>query len=321
MVRAKVLLLGALLAGLLLPGIGNAQTCSLVLNGQCVTDPDAALDDWSYNSTTGTLSINTANSSVVFAVTEPNQPTPTTGPVAINFIRANNQNSLEIQRGSPITISWSVDNATSCSYTGGTSFWQGGSWPDSDSRRSVIVDYVGTRTFGLVCQGEGGPVSAGVAVTGVDTPDDPDTGADSCDNNTTARVRETWRGEFGTSWPGPSYAYDVFVRAPTGNGKSVSFNTGTTVSFGGISNDYWPAGAGTALQRVSISPCQADWDVPRECQWEGNGSFSIVWSTESTPRRGACMLRPNTTYYVNFGWIGTCSTCDHRVQLSNPNLR
>jgi hypothetical protein len=311
MENLKKLCLGALFVGALVAnGTASAQQCALSLNGECVDDV-AILDNWNYNSATGELAISTQN---VVEITATNTPTPTNPQVTISSFLVNSRTSATVDEGTSVTLSWSVSNATSCSYIGGNASWRNATWSPNVNRRTIVVDHIGQLTYTLSCQGEGGPVQRGVRITGQEVQEAPPADSGTCTKNTQARQIFDWGDYFKADFPGPRYDTDVYVTAREGGGTALRMETGNFVGSGTIGNVLEAIGE-PSIQKYAISPCPGDWDVPQDCQVVSNFSSAIKWSTEG--QAGACQLLPNTVYYLNLGWTGECDRCLFRLQAVN----
>jgi hypothetical protein len=245
----------------------------------------------------------------------------------IRSFTVNGASSLEVAGGTDVQLNfeWDLANVSSCRYENGDAQWRNGTWSPGSTGRTMTVnlDAGTTTTYRLDCSGGGQSVLSSVTVTAPAPEPDDDDGSlpQTCRKNTSADRNTNWNAEFGYTFPNPEYETDVPLFAPSGS-KAVRFRTPKdVVAVGSIGNIY-VAFNNPSLQRASISPCPGDFesDVPEECRWLGSSnSNSILWSV-GDDFDDVCELKPDTVYYLNFGWTGECVRCEFQLRFGSRIL-
>lgn len=225
----------------------------------------------------------------------------------------------EVAVGETLTLSWTTQNTTSCTPTGGADGWDAVNITVPDGE--VILDIVteGEQTFTLTCDGVAGPAAVAEAVVTV-TPD-----PNSCSSVPLGPGSPTWVNTWESFWivefPAPVSDSRFLTIARFGY-HALEFNTGNIVDDGSLLTIETTVTDGVRLG--SISKCPGDFDVPAECQHVWGIGGGIRWATNN--RAGACQLEPETTYYFNLTYTdgidpgaSTCgkSPCITNVQVQN----
>ena len=83
-------------------------------------------------------------------------------PVVIDFFTAS---PLIVGAGQPVSLSWSVSNADSCTPQGGTGGWSDASIDPVSGSADIVIPAAGSYTFSLQCSGGGSSDSDSVLVT------------------------------------------------------------------------------------------------------------------------------------------------------------
>jgi hypothetical protein len=156
--------------------------------------------------------------------------TVTPGPATIGSFTAS---PTSILTGQSTTLTWTTNNATSCTASGGTGSdnWSGSVGTSSGGTSVGPISTAGTYTYSLVCSGPGGasaPQSLNVTVT---------------------------------SASAPAASVSTFVATPssvqTGNTASLSWSSANATSCsasGGIGSDGWSGSVGTASTGTTVGP-------------------------------------------------------------------
>ena len=205
-------------------------------------------------------------------------------------------NPASIYEDGSTTISWVLKDADSCTATQGTAEWQALTFNGTDGSFEVTtLGTAGVYPFTLTCTGPvGAPVVATVEVVVSVEPL-------SCDpSSLTAGNNMTWSEFWGSTYDFPNTSSQSVTHSiNAGHYLSIEFNTGAVVNNGNVFTIENPLTIGTRLG--AISRCKGRFEVPAACThtWlAGQGDTSaITWATDGTA--GACVLEPNTTYYLN----------------------
>jgi len=214
-----------------------------------------------------------------------------------------------ILEGGSTTLSWTTENATSCTPLGGAGDWDTMTIAVPDGEAQVVIPTAEVYTFTLTCVGAAGDHTSVDATETVTVEDDPD----SCSPGTLPGTVREWKDDFWLeAWPQPVYDNrKAFMK--TNDYFALKFNTGNIVDNGKIKTVETTYTDG--LRLGSFSECPGDFDVAPECQHRWGISGDIVWATDG--KAGACQLKPNTTYYFNVtftdGVDGSNTSC-----YSNP---
>ena len=218
--------------------------------------------------------------------------------------------------GNSTVLSWTTENATSCTPSGGIGGWDAVVIDVPDGETSIVVDADGEHTFTLTCNGVAGPAAI-EEVTVAATLNPNECSAPPLANGTLGFWENFWQVAF----PGP-VSDNEFLLIPGFSFYALEFNTGNFVDDGKMTTIETTAEDG--LRLGSFSKCPGDFDVPAECQHTWGISGGIRWATNG--RLGACQLEPNTTYYFNVTFTDgvnagstTCdvSKCFTRLQVDN----
>lgn len=193
-----------------------------------------------------------------------------------------------ITEGDTTTISWSVDNADSCTASNGTGGWAGSVISLPTGSKQVTVATPGSYTFTLNCQNAGG--GSDTATTSVTA---SPVGVQCVSSPLSADIRD-WNAFWSQDFPRPVYANKDVSLSRTGY-LALRFNTGNVVDHGAIATIETTTTDGIRLG--SISQCPGDFDVPAECRKVWGIGGSVQWATDGYAR--ACQLQPNTDYYFN----------------------
>ena len=230
-----------------------------------------------------------------------------------------------IEEGESMTLSWTLQDAVSCTTSGGTPQWAALTISSADSSVQITdLDTAGIYQFGLSCAGVAGDSVADIAEVTVENV--------TCQASTLdAGINKVWLGFWGENFPGSS---EPAVTQPinTGHYLSVQFDTGNVMNNGRfLTIDYPPFTIGTRL--ATVSRCIGDFEESAECKhtWVAQQADSngIDWATDG--KAGACVLKPNTTYFFNVTFTDgvssntdSCSTQDcfvsvqHELDPVNP---
>ena len=208
-----------------------------------------------------------------------------------------------INEGESTTISWTTENAVSCTPSGGASGWSLVEIDLPDGEIEIPIASEDVVTFILTCEGAGGdPDVAEVEVT-------VRSNRTVCYDSPLLGTTWAWSDFWGVEFPLPTYdnklvdvyrfGYDAF-----------EFNTGSVVDNGLLVTVGVTFTQGTRLG--AITKCPGDFNAPPECQHSWGIGGGIEWATDGL--EGACQLEPDTTYYLNItftdGFDKTESSCE-----------
>ena len=274
---------------------GTTANADLIIDSQPI--PGSDIISITIGPVTGDVFVTTTGYTVTKTTTEPPPP----GEVVITGFSAS---PSPITEGQSVTISWTSENATSCTAGGNLVAWSGdvglnGPW-------STVIDTAGTYVLDLTCQDDaGGSYSSTTSVTVTTPVVDPTT---SCASPTLSGTTKAWEEFWRVPFPGPMYDnQDVNI------GKygyfAVEFNTGDAAGTGFLGTVANTISSGIRLG--AVSECPGDFNVAPECDYSWGTGGGIVWSTIGEP--DACALEPNKTYYFNVtftdGSNSTASSC------------
>jgi hypothetical protein len=214
-------------------------------------------------------------------------------------------------------LSWTTENATSCTPSGGLGGWDAVIIEVPDGETSIVIDSDGEHTFTLTCNGVAGPAAvAEVTVAATFNPNECP--APPLANGSLGFWKNFWLEDF----PLPE-SDSRFLTIPRKGYYALEFNTGNFVDDGKMTTIETTVTDGVRLG--SFSTCPGDFDVPTECQHSWGQGGGVRWATNG--RSGACQLELNTTYYFNVtytdGATAGSTTCDSspcitNMQHSNP---
>lgn len=226
----------------------------------------------------GSAEGDTTTRDVSLSVTEP-------GSVAITSFTVS---PSTITEGQSTTVSWTTDNAVSCTPSGGTGDWSSRSIGTSGST-TITASAAASYVFTLTCNDSG---------TGEDTSNAPLTvntvTTTDCAATPISGSVGKWENFWSAAFPYPGSETTHFEIPRLGYG-ALKFNTGNVVDDGKISSIETTITDG--LRLGSISECPGDFNVPAECTHLWGIGGGIRWATNG--RSGACQLKPNTDYYFN----------------------
>lgn len=221
-----------------------------------------------------------------------------------------------IAEGESVTLSWTTENATLCTPSGGAGGWDSRKIALPDGSEIVTIPTEDVYQFTLTCEGEAGPpVQSMVEVEVV-----PYTSAcrPTLTGNTYAWA-DFWRD---IPFPDPVWNREI-TQIPRKGYVAIEFNTADFIDTGALKTIETTANAGRRLGAISL--CAGDFQVADECQLVWGVGGDIIWSTEGYP--GSCPLEPNTTYYFNITFtdgVNPNSTdcndakCFTEVEARNP---
>ena len=219
----------------------------------------------------------TAAASVVLDVNE-------VGSVEITSFTASPAN---IDAGGTTTLSWSTQNATSCTPSGGAGGWNSLTIGTQSSGTPISVTTVGTYSFTLTCQDGSGGQDSSTSVVTVNE-------GTSCPSTALAGDIDDWKSFWLVDFPKPGYD-NRYATIPRYGYYALKFNTADIVANGKLVTIETTVTDGVRLG--SISQCPGDFDVPLLCTKVWGISGGIRWATDG--RTDACQLQPNTDYYFN----------------------
>jgi len=204
-----------------------------------------------------------------------------------------------------VTLSWSTQNASSCTASGGTGGWNTTSVGLPNGSKAVTIAAAGTYGFTLTCQDAAG----GSAVRSTTVVAKAPASTQSCSTPPLSGNVMSWRNFWNLEFPKPGYD-NVFATVPRTGYLALKFNTGNLVDDGKMSTIETTITDG--VRKGTFSQCPGDFDAAPECSYVWGISGGIRWATNG--RAGACQLKPNTDYYFNVtftnGVDGNTSTCN-----------
>jgi len=193
--------------------------------------------------------------------------------------------------GNSTVLSWTTENATSCTPSGGIGGWDAVVIDVPDGETSILIDADGEHTFTLTCNGVAGPAAI-EEVTVAATLNPNECPAPQLANGTLGFWGDFWQVAF----PGPESEQQRFLSIPRFGFHAIEFNTADFVDDGKITTVETTVTDGVRLG--AYSKCPGDFDVPDECRYSWGISGGVRWATNG--RSGiVCHLEPNTTYYFN----------------------
>lgn len=225
----------------------------------------------------GTLAGDTTTGSVVLDVNE-------VGSVEIASFAAAPAN---IDEGGTTTLSWSTQNASSCTPSGGAGGWSALSIGTQSSGTPIEVSTAGTYSFTLTCADAAGGQDSMVSVVTVNE-------AQNCPTSALAGNVDDWGVFWLVNFPRPGYD-NRYATIPRYGYYALKFNTASIVSNGRLATIETTITDGVRLG--AISECPGDFDVAPECDQIWGISGGLNWTTSG--KVGSCQLKPNTDYYFN----------------------
>lgn len=225
--------------------------------------------------------------------------------------------STNITAGQGTTLSWSTQNASSCTASGGAGGWNTASVGLPSANAVVTIATAGTYVFSLTCA----DVYGGSAVKRVTVQVNPQVATQTCAASPLAGTVKGWQAFWLVNFPAPGYD-NRFATIPTQGYLALKFDTGNIVDDGKMSTIETTVTDG--IRRGAFSECPGDFDVAPECGYVWGISGGIRWATND--RSGACQLKPNTTYYFNVTYTdgvnpssSTCNTSRCITTLQHVN--
>jgi hypothetical protein len=260
-------------------GVGGWAGSAITLPGGSKSITTSTLGNQTFTLTcNGAQSGDTVTRSVILTVNPANA-------VAITSFSAS---PASIEEGASTTLSWSTQNASSCTASGGTGGWSGSSIALPNGSKSVTIPTTGNYTFTLSCvdASSGQDVKSTVVVVSP-------INRGVCDVPPLSGNIETWKSFWLVDFPKPGYD-NRFATIPRYGYHALEFNTGNIVSNGKIYTVETTVTDG--LRLGAISECPGDFAVANECQYVWGIGGGLSWATNGA---SGCQLAPNTTYYFN----------------------
>jgi len=186
------------------------------------------------------------------------------------------------------TISWTTENAKTCTPSDGTGGWDTENITLHDGNAEITIAEAGTHTFSLTCQGAiGDPAVAQTTVTANPV-------VTACDPSPLSGNTVHWADFWGVAFPLPVYDQEETPVLRKGY-LAIEFNTSDITANGAFVTVGLTKTSGVRLG--AVSECPGDFRVVSECthKWGVGGGFG--WATDGTP--GACQLDSEKTYYFN----------------------
>lgn len=284
----------------------NAVSCSASggtggWSGSTISIPSGAMSITAATAGTYTFTLtcdgseagDSASSQVVLTVTQP-------AGVSITNLSAS---PTTVFAGESTTLSWSTQNAASCTATGGAGGWDALSIGVPTGTATLTIPEEGAYSFVLTCQDAAGGeavASASVVVNAAPL---------VCPTPTLAGNTMTWNDFWLQEFPNPRYDNRYATINRTGY-FAIEFNTGNVIGNGKIFTVETTVTDGVRLG--AISECPGVFDVAPECTYIWGIGGGLPWATDGYA--GACQLEPNTTYYFNVtytnGVSGATTTCN-----------
>ena len=206
-----------------------------------------------------------------------------------------------ISEGGSATLSWTTQNASSCTGSSGTGGWSALSISVPNGSADITIGTVGNYTFTLTCSDVSGGQDVVSSVVIVQS------AGEECEAPALTGNIDTWVNYWGVDWPAPKFSTDTLT-IPRYGYIAHEFNTGNVSTSGKIFTIETTVTDGVRLG--AISQCPGDFDVAPECDYVWGLGGSLGWATDGTI---GCQLEPNTTYYFNLtftnGVDASSSTC------------
>ena len=215
------------------------------------------------------------------------------------------------------TISWTTQNAISCTPSGGAGDWDQSAITLPNGSVDITIATAAAYAFTLTCEGAIGNPAVKQTIVTVNPP------VASCDPAPLSGTTESWVSLWGAEFPGPVFNNeDRTIRRD--RYLAIEFNTANIIDSGLLVTVGNTQSSATRLG--SISECPGDFDVPADCEHSWGIGGGITWATDGTA--GACALKPDTTYYFNLTFTDgfdpnstTCTSlnCVTTIQYVNQN--
>jgi hypothetical protein len=203
-----------------------------------------------------------------------------------------NASPTTITEGESVDIAWASQNTNSCTAIGGAGSWAASSVALSGNKTVTIAE-PGSYLFTLECTGDSGTDQKQLSVQ-VDAIVITPTG--NCDAPSLSGQTVEWATIWnGTAFPNP-ISSNEFINIPRKGYLAIKFNTANYSDTGLLTSIETTATSGRRLG--AISQCPGDFEVEEsKCRHIWGVGGEIYWSTEGYSK--ACILEPNTTYYMN----------------------
>lgn len=286
--------------------IAGTASADIVIDNQLI--PSSDINAISILPGSGQINISTVGYTVTKGTSGP------TDPNAVKIVSFSASPSTFVE-GKSTTVSWSSQNATSCSVSDTLGELNGA----VASTGSVVMTIVtsGSYNFKLTCQGSSGPVSRALTIK-VNKP--VVTPSVTCSASPLSGITRNWKAFWGIDFPGPGYSNED-ISIPRSGYVALKFETGNIVSKGLMVTVGNTKTSG--VRTGTVSQCPGDFKVASECDHVWGIGGGITWSTNGA---AGCKLKPNTTYYFNITFTNgsdsgtsTCSSnqCVSTVQHVN----
>lgn len=200
-----------------------------------------------------------------------------------------------IIEGENTTISWNIQNATSCTPSGNLEEWNNSgievTIEEPSGELQITISTAGNYLLSLICESEtADPVTVYTPVTVTESVAD-------CARTLPLGDETLWFDVFDVAWPGPKSRQAV-RNLPRRSYVSLEFHTGQVEDTGVVSNFEATATSGSRL--FAISKCPGDFNVAPECRNVSDAyQEDIFWATTDAPGPAYCQLEKDTTYYWN----------------------
>ena len=219
----------------------------------------------------------------------------------------------ELFVGESTTLSWNVENANTCTASGGQDGWDAISITIPSGEITLEMTTEATTTFTLSCDGDAGPTSVTDEIVTVNQ--DPN----SCRTPALAGNDIPWEDFWQVFFPGP-VSDSKYRTVPIGGYSSIVFETANIIDDGKFTTIETTITDGVRLG--AISECPGEFDVADECKYQWGIGGGIRWATNG--RADACQLDPNTKYYFNLtftdGVTPSTTTCDKQPCITNVQV-
>lgn len=201
----------------------------------------------------------------------------------------------EVSVGDSVEIAWRTENASACSFVGGSAGWREGVASLPAGATSVVIDFEGPRSFGLSCTGEAGDTAVEeVVVTGVAAEVPPDCSVQDVDEG----VDFDWSDIFFATFP--DKLQSNHDRSMFGDEYfSVAFHTGAHE--GTLSVSTVALQGGVRWLSISRCPGQFTTNTPPACTFIQGIGGALQASTD--PNGSGCVLEPDTDYFINVTYV------------------
>lgn len=213
-----------------------------------------------------------------------------------------------IMEDESVTLSWTLEDATDCTATGGSNQWQALNLDGNNNSAEITdLDTAGVYQFGLSCEGIGGDEDVASVDVTVEAPP-------ACEPPTLDGSNFYWNDFFSTpngqEFPRVGLSRVTWLVASR-RYMSIQFNTGNASNHGQFSLINHSQSSG--LRLGAISTCEGNFDVNPKCTHSWGTGKGIKWETDGEPN--SCELEPNTTYFLNFTYTDGVDPDSSRCNL------